>query len=229
METVSEKLEERQREFSSYLNLLTHLEVRMLPRAEAKKRTGDLPNSESYKTMKATAFLMLYNIIEATIIGAIAELYSTIEIEGCAFSDVSAKVQEIWIDQRFWIPPDEATPATYQRRAAEMLREIMANTSLSLHAQRLRIGGSIDAAKVRSICHKHGCKLSVHRGSRGGVELSTVKTERNDLAHGTKSFVECGQSYGISDITRISRECFTFLRGFVRSLDAYIAAGKYRK
>jgi hypothetical protein len=228
MQVVEEKLGERKREFHSYLRLLDHLEQRMLPRASAKKRSGDLPSSESFKAMKATAFLMLYNIIEATIIGAIAQLYKVIEREGCTLSEVSTHVQDIWIDQRFWIAPDDATPATYQARAARLLRETMANAKLSLAPQRLRVGGNIDADKVRHLCKKHGCPLSVSRHSRGGVELKTVKEQRNDLAHGLKTFVECGQSYGISDIERISRECFNFLGGFVRSLDRYVKKRKYR-
>jgi MAE_28990/MAE_18760-like HEPN len=228
MNTVKEQLAGRRREFQSYLRLLQHLDKRMLPHAAKTKRVGDLPTAESFKAMKATAFLMVYNIIEATIVGAISELYKIIEQEKCSLSDVSSSLQEVWIDQRFWIAPHKSTPATYRSRAAEMLRDMMAGTTLSLSARSTRLGGNIDGDKVRELCDKHGCKLAIHKRARGGAELETVKKQRNALAHGDKTFVECGQSYGIEDINRISKECFSFLGDFVRSLTKFVETGQYR-
>ena len=177
--------------------------------------------------MKATAFLMLYNIIEATIVGAMAGLYKTIEQTGRKLPDVSEKIQDLWIDQRFWIVPSEATPATYKRRAAQMLRETMQGATLALDPHRLPLSGNIDADVVRDLCGKHGWKLKVNKHARGGVELATVKAQRNALAHGLKSFVECGQSYAVSDIRRIAGECINFLGSFVRSVQRFVDAGGY--
>jgi hypothetical protein len=171
---------------------------------------------------------MLYNIIEATIISAIAELYGEIRNEQCALNDVSEQLRDLWIDHRFWLTPYDATPTTYRNRAAQMLKETMEGTILHFNLKRLPISGNVDADAVREICLKHGCELVVHRHARGGAELETVKGQRNALAHGEKSFVECGQNYGVSDIDRIARECFNFLNGFVRSLEKFIAKKKYR-
>src|SRR5271163_2935452 len=104
MNAVKDHLAERKRELQQYLKLLEHIDHRTLRHA-GKKRVGDLPSADSFKAMKATAFLMIYNIIEATIVGAIAELYKVIENEGCVLPDVSEQVQNIWIEQRFWISP----------------------------------------------------------------------------------------------------------------------------
>ncbi|HWE97733.1 MAG TPA: MAE_28990/MAE_18760 family HEPN-like nuclease [Tepidisphaeraceae bacterium] len=228
MKNVTDQLEERRQEFSSYLRLLEHLEKRLLRHSEMTRRLGDLPTTDSFKAMKAAGFLMLYNTIEATIIAAVTELYKEIQGNGCALDQVSKHVQDLWIEQRFWIAPEEATPKTYRTRAAEMLRETMDGAALALTPRRLPISGNIDAEAVRRICSKHGCKLVVHRHARGGAELDTVKDQRNALAHGQKTFVECGQNYAASDINRISRECFNFLRGFVRSLEKFIAKAEYR-
>src|SRR5438128_1850992 len=121
MKNIKEQLDERKREFLSYHRLLNHLELRLLPRARGKKRVGDLPSPDLFKAMKATAFLMLYNIIEATIIGAVTELYKAIEQDACKLVDVTPQIRALWIDQRFWLSPHDATPATYKNRAAQML------------------------------------------------------------------------------------------------------------
>lgn len=220
MTSIRATLDERKSEFKAYARLLGHLETRLTPRA-SQRRTGDLPTAETFKAMKATAFLMLYNIIEATIVGAMTELYTTIEHRSRKFGDVTDKIQDLWIDQRFWIVPHEATPATYRKRAAQMLREAMAGTTLALDPKRLPLSGNIDARVVRDLCDKHGWELKVDRRAKGGVELGTVKTQRNALAHGEKSFVECGQSYAVSDIARIAAECFRFLGGFIRSVERF--------
>lgn len=227
MTTIKQQLEDRKREFFAYLRLLRHIEGRLLPRAAAKKRVGDLPTADSFKAMKAAAFLMLYNIIEAPIIGAVAEVYKAIALDRCKLIDVSQQIRELWIDQRFWIAPYDATPSTYRNRAAHLLRQTMDGVTLALDARKLSLGGNVDGEIVRNLCTKHGCKLVVHRATRGGAELETVKEQRNDLAHGTKTFAECGQAFGASDIDRIARQCLTFLAGFIRTLDKFVASKGY--
>ena len=228
MIVIRSRLDERRKEFLAYVRLLRHLEDRLQPNLARTRRIGDLPTNDTFKAMKATAFLMLYNVIEATIVGAMAELYKTIEREGCKLPDVSEKVQDLWIDQRFWISPHEAKPATYRKRAAQMLRETMEGTRLILDPKQLPLSGNIDGQIVRDLCEKHGCKLRIHYRARGGAELGTVKAQRNDLAHGNKTFVECGRDYGVSDIGRIAGECFNFLGGFIRSVGRFVDAGGYR-
>lgn len=228
MNVVKEQLAERRAEFHSYVRLLEHLEARLLPRASMRKRLGDLPSSDAFKAMKATAFLMLYNIIEATIVRAMADLYKTIEKEGCRLAEVSAKVRDLWIDQKWRIDPYSASPATYRKQAAHILKETMDGTTLVLESRKLPLSGNIDADSVRKLCDRHGVRLSVHPRARGGVELDTVKSQRNDLAHGHRTFVDCGQNYAVSDIGRISRECFNFLNGFLRSLERFGNTQGYR-
>src|SRR5438552_3799052 len=155
MDAVREQLAERKKEFQSYVRLLQHLEARLLRRSSTEKRSGDLPSGDLFKAMKATAFLMLYNIIEATIVGAMASLYKKIENEGCKLSNVTDEVQDLWIDQRFWIAPHEAKPTTYRNRAAQMLKETMDGTKLALEPSKLPLSGNIDAEIVRGLCNKH--------------------------------------------------------------------------
>lgn len=227
MKAIRIQLDDRRKEFRAYVRMLAHLEARLLHTARLK-RVGDLPTNETFKSMKATAFLMLYNVIESTVVGVMTELYKVIEQEGCKLPDVSVKLQDLWIDQRFRMPRD-ATSATYRKRVAEMLRETMHGKKLVFDPKQLRLGGNIDGDALRDICNKHGCNLLVHQRARGGAELGTVKVQRNDLAHGTKTFVECGQSYGVSDIDRISRECFNFLGNFVSSVRRFVMATGYRR
>ncbi|MGC8541774.1 MAG: MAE_28990/MAE_18760 family HEPN-like nuclease [Phycisphaerae bacterium] len=229
MQKIREKMEERTREIQAYVRLLKHIETRLGPHTKRKKRVGDLPAGESFTSMKAASFLMLYNLVESTVKGAVAEIYEEIKRKRCTVYDVSQCLQGQWVDQQFWIAPHEATPTTYRKRTAQILQDAMDKKPLSLAPEKLNIGGNIDADAVRKICRDHGVTLQVYKRAKGGTELDTVKDQRNALAHGTISFVECGRNYTVSDMKRISAECLNFTKGFVRSVDRFIKNGGYRK
>ena len=56
---------------------------------------------------------------------------------------------------------------------------------------------------------------------RGGIILTDVKNERNNLAHGTVSFVECGRNYSIDDLIRIKDETELFLENILLGMKNY--------
>ena len=60
----------------------------------------------------------------------------------------------------------------------------------------------MDAQKIRDICNNHGIIIHLDPQCRGGEILKEVKEERNNLAHGTISFVECGRNYSIDDLKK---------------------------
>jgi hypothetical protein len=54
-----------------------------------------------------------------------------------------------------------------------------------------------------------------------------VKTQRNDLAHGSISFSECGRQYTVDELERIKRQVVVFMRSILRSIGAYIRKQSY--
>lgn len=227
MQIVKSNLEEREREVKAFIRLLDHVNSRLIPRMGTTRR-GDLPNKDSFTAMKATAFLMLYNIVEATVVATIKELYETIEFERCLWKEVTPKIREVWLAQKYDLPKATATPDTYKNTARKLIDDTADGAILKLNPKALSLGGNIGAQVARDVCHKHGCSLSIHKRAKGGCELDTVKEQRNGLAHGDLTFVECGREYDVSDIERISKECFLFLKGFIRSFERFVAKKHYR-
>ena len=64
--------------------------------------------------------------------------------------------------------------------------------------------------------------------SRGGIVLETVKDRRNDLAHGTLSFAECGRNYSIDDLGKIKDETVLFLQGLLAGMKQYYDGKQYQ-
>ena len=62
-----------------------------------------------------------------------------------------------------------------------------------------------------------------------GNDLLTVKTTRNDLAHGSKSFAEVGRNFTILDIVRIKDKVIAYLSAMLANVSVYIQQQDYRR
>ena len=55
-----------------------------------------------------------------------------------------------------------------------------------------------------------------------------LKERRNDLAHGTLSFAECGRDYSIYDLSDIKSETDLFLKGLLQGMKQYYDEKLYK-
>ncbi len=83
------------------------------------------------------------------------------------------------------------------------------------------ISGNLDADKIRQICSEHGITYTIESECRGGLVLEDVKNKRNQLAHGTTSFAECGRYYSIEDLEKIKKETIIFLNSILKGMKKY--------
>jgi hypothetical protein len=63
--------------------------------------------------------------------------------------------------------------------------------------------------------------------SKKSSELLTVKANRNDLAHGQKSFAEVGRDFDLPRLKQIRTEVIKFLEALLDSIGTYITDGSY--
>ncbi|TOM11292.1 hypothetical protein CGH84_22310, partial [Vibrio parahaemolyticus] len=68
---------------------------------------------------------------------------------------------------------------------------------------------------------------TVHHQARGGISLEEIKSQRNLLAHGHLSFVECGRQFEIAQIESFKKEAIIFVRGILTNMKAYSDAQRY--
>jgi hypothetical protein len=79
----------------------------------------------------------------------------------------------------------------------------------------------MDADIIREVCKGHGINFTPNTESKGGARLKDVKTKRNELAHGTLSFAECGREYSLEDLLEIKDQTYLFLSGLLDGMNAY--------
>lgn len=219
MDQVATDVEDRLAQVGAFLEFVQHLENPRKRKAFESVNGGALPT----QTLKACAFLLLYNVVESCVRASFGDAYSELQTQGGTYGTASERFRGLWIKQQLDVPTDSANHQTYLDATTAVAISISTAEVLSLDSRKLPISGNLDADAIRLLCARHGVQLKVPKWAKGGVELSTVKDQRNALAHGNKSFLECGRDYTIKDLTRISKQTSHFLRGFIRSMRKFIS------
>lgn len=68
---------------------------------------------------------------------------------------------------------------------------------------------------------------NISKGAKGGKDLLTIKTNRNDLAHGTKSFSEIGRNYTVTELQEMKEAAFAYLDSILKNIESYIQKQEY--
>ena len=224
MDPVRERFDKGVAELSLYLKLLRSIETRSTP-----LRFSTSNADECLRILKAGTFLVIYNVVEAGVRAAFDDLYAGMVASGAKYADVIDELRNEWLGQSFReLTPESANKQTYMEKTQELLRLVSSSAVLELSARRMTISGNLDAELIRQLCRKHNVRLQVHRRALGGVELKTVKDQRNALAHGHITFAECGREFTVADLERISNQTAMFIRGFVGSIKRYKDRSSYR-
>jgi hypothetical protein len=95
--------ENRKDEVENYFSFLSILDDDENTRLKYKKNDNLVEEKISEQLQKiliANGFLLLYNLIEATVRNSILEIYAEIEDNEISFEQLSDSLKKIWIEQR---------------------------------------------------------------------------------------------------------------------------------
>jgi hypothetical protein len=160
--------------------------------------------------------------------GGILEIYDQVKMLGLSYNDVRKEIRDIWFAFKFnQVYDKNAHYNSYRDKALEIINGIIGNDIIELNRKATDISGKLDADTIRQVCHDHGIVFTVAENCRGGVALTDVKDKRNNLAHGTISFVECGRDYSLEELTKIKNETILFLTGLLDGMKSYYDNQKY--
>lgn len=224
--TLFENFEERSQEVRSYFLFLKNLEHGsiQLNIVRAKNPNPQKINDNLLKTLKATGFLLLYNLIEATMTNAIEAIFDELQKNNISFDDLRDELKKIIIDNI----KDKDNKSTDNLLAS--IQDISVDIiSASFNKNRL-FSGNVDAKKIKDIASKYGFSSTTDkRKTRDGIDLLKVKTNRNDLAHGFKSFQDVGKLYFEDDLLEIEKRVTSYLREILRNIESYLSNQEYLK
>lgn len=229
MQSVIDTFEQRVKEIDLYYQALQKMNE-MVTSKRISDDNKDVFTDDFIKILKSNSILMVYNLVESSIMGGIVTIYDTLESRKISYYSVCKEIQQIWFDFQFnQIFDPNTNHNSYKDKASKIVDEILSGSTLKLTRKAANISGNLDADKIRQICKNHGIYFTLPRECRGGSVLSQVKDKRNDLAHGTISFMECGRDFSVNDIIKIKDETILFLRSVLESIKKYYEEGLFLK
>lgn len=139
-------------------------------------------------TMKSSALLMIYNLVESTMTNLLQDVFDHLEAERVNFDALNNTMKQVVLTYSKRRNPERIV----ERMGAQAINLVVAcfdRTDL--------FSGNIDSKKIMDTLDQLGISYSQKYKE---VSLLTVKTERNSLAHGHKSFSDCGRGYTAGDL-----------------------------
>ncbi|RZJ35968.1 MAG: hypothetical protein EOO18_07635 [Chryseobacterium sp.] len=171
------------------------------------------------KIMKASAFLVLYNLIESTMRNSIQEIYEHLKTKNIPFDMVRSELKKVVL-KNLKKPKVENILEKIKILSHDVVSAGFDPSDL--------FSGNVDARLVRDIAEEYGFSSATNSAqTKDGQKLVIVKTQRNDLAHGNKSFSEVGKEKSITEIMIIRDEVKAFLGEIVDNIDKYLTNQLY--
>ena len=232
MSQLLQSFEERAREISVYFKFIELIEKESAEILLPKKQTWKVRKVDDkiLRILKANVFLLLYNLVEASIREGFVSVYRAMEIDGCSVKQLTPSLRKRWIDAAFIrLPSASANQELCRNIAWELVQDVADDVKATIDVADLKFGGNLDAAKIRKVCEVHGVSHKTGKRTHGGEKLLVVKTKRNALAHGSLSFVECGRDYSVAELGEIKKQSFSYLKAILRNIDTFNANKRFRK
>jgi len=166
------------------------------------------------RTFKASAFLLLYNLMESTVSNAVQAIYDEFANKNISFDSCRQNIRRVILGNLKQHSPDEILP-DLNHLATDIVSKTFRKNKI--------VSGNVDARKIREVADEYGFAPP----SADGKALLTVKSSRNDLAHGSKSFSEVGRDYAVQEIIDIKNKIIIYLNSMLKSVSDYISQQQY--
>jgi hypothetical protein len=231
-DTLREAFEERWLEIEAYLEFLEAVQTQSQAGAPRVGPNGPVITSTQQRILCSGVYLQLYNLVESTITRCIAAV-SEAAVSGAQWRphDLSIVLRREWVRHIARTHID----LTFDHRLddAFSLCERLINT-LPVAALEIQMGGggNWDDAEIEAFAEKRiGLKLTFTpttrtlakrhvRNDQGALAL--IKRLRNDLAHGSISFAECGANATVTELRDLATWTSTYLRETISQFSNFV-------
>ncbi len=180
------------------------------------------------KILKANAFLMLYNLVEATIKNGIWELLTKIEEERIPYKDLKEELKNIWLDRKLQIE-FKTKDETIVKQLYKVVENVL-DGDLTFFRSKRQIkfeSGNLNIETIKKTSKKYGFNpiSIVHENETKAFK--DIKSERNNLAHGDKTFSDCGNNYSFPELKSYKDDVFEYLEKVLKSIENFISSKGY--
>jgi MAE_28990/MAE_18760-like HEPN len=220
--TLIQDFTERSKEVSKYFIFLKSLEqgttkLSMDGRDDSSKTK--VIDSELLKTLKASSFLLLYNLVEATMRNVIEAIFDRLKSERISYDQIRPELKKIVLRNLKKRDPDTIFSS---------ITAISVDIITAGFDKEDLFSGNIDGRKIRDTATKYGFSHATDYAKTGdGSDLLTIKANRNDLAHGIKSFAEVGRDQTTDELLEIKNKVIRYLKQILQNIETYLENAEY--
>lgn len=180
------------------------------------------------KTLRASTYLLLYNLMESTMSEAINAIHETIKGEQLDILDLSEKLHRVILTS-FQRGLTESKIGEYAKTNQDIRDNLL---DLGYDKQRL-FSGNIDCVIIDDYCKRYGFQTYVYK--ENGITplqwetdiIKNIKKKRNALAHGSLSFAQCGQNMVIDSINNNLENVYAVLMAVFNGLNHFLDNKRY--
>jgi hypothetical protein len=186
-------------------------------------------SAELIKILKANAYLILYNLIEASFKEALWEILEKVQENNLDYTSISENIQKIWHTEKAW---------NYRDYTPNQFDYLIKNTAYLVLQDNIKfnrdfinkkqLSGNIDMTTIIELSSLYGFGLPRIQGEKKS-NFDTVKTQRNNLAHGNLTFTECGKEYSITELIKLKNVIISFMQEVLQNISQFIEDKKYKK
>lgn len=166
-------------------------------------------------TMKSSALLMIYNVVESTMTNLLQDVFDHLHANNVSFDSLNNKMKTLVLSYS-------------KRRNSATLVEKMGVSAMNLVVacfERTEVfSGNLDCKKIRDTLKDVGVSSQHNYAEKA---LQVVKVERNDLAHGVKSFSDCGKNYSAKQLRELHVKSAVILERVIEDFERFLTAGDY--
>ncbi|WJT04740.1 MAE_28990/MAE_18760 family HEPN-like nuclease [Leclercia adecarboxylata] len=207
---VQTDFQERVLEIESYLEFIKEIDKKSILLLKGNNPAYTHSQTEDLlRTCKASAFLLMYNLIESTISNAIEAIFEELASKNVSFDLCRLEIKKIVLNNLKNNHNNEIV-MNINSLAIDIISKTFKKESI--------FSGNVDAKIIRKVASDYGFMPP----SGDGRDLLTIKSSRNDLAHGSKSFSEVGRDFSMESIIEIKDKVIAYLQSMLQNVAGYI-------
>jgi hypothetical protein len=207
MDAVREDLCQRAKELRSYL--------RHVGDVSETARSG--PERAIASSLRAAAYLITYNMVEATARNAVCAVFDRLKDEAISFDRLTIQLKRFLLAHARRKKPEELADA-FTSIANDIVVKVFEPSDL--------FSGNVDARTLRRTAKQIGYKLN-STTRKAEPALLAVKNNRNDLAHGNKTFSEVGRDATVPDLRRHANQAILYMCEVMRNVERFVKNREY--
>lgn len=173
--------------------------------------------------LKSNLSLMIYNLIEFTVTNLVECIYDRIEMENLAYIDINDCLKKLWTATILKFSKDpSANHNTFIKKSEYIIEQIISRSTITMNPRDTLPAGNLDGDTIKETMQKHGVVVDYSSDNYRPDVLRSIREKRNDLAHGSVSFVEALRDSSIEDIETKYNLVFQFLDELIKNVSDYL-------